>query len=461
MADEISHDSRKNPLCFVLMPFGIKTDVLGRPTNFDAVYQRIIAPAIQMAGLDPVRADEERIGGTIHKPMFERLMMCPYAVADITGANPNVYYELGIRHALRPRATVVMFSQGTVLPFDVALLRGIPYHTDEKGEPVDPQAHVETIAKIMRAARDNPHDDSPMFQLIENMPRTEVDHSKTDLFRESAAYSEKYKQRLEAARKEGAAAVRTVLADPALDNLLEVEAGVIIDLYLSLRAVKAHGAMIDLYKRMPAPLQRSKMMREQLGFALNREGRHEDAEKVLKEVIAEFGPSSETNGLLGRVYKDRWEVAKKDRRPEARNFLRRAIESYVTGFQADWRDAYPGINAVTLMEMQDKPDPMQAEILPVVKYAATQKARRSADYWDYATLLELAVLGRDPDDADTHLADVLAMVTEPWQLDTTERNLRLIREMRTGRGEDAAWIGGLEEALRTKRSEMEPQQSPT
>jgi hypothetical protein len=377
MADELP----KNPLCFVLMPFGIKTDVLGRPTNFDAVYRRIISPAVQLAGLDPVRADEERIGGTIHKPMFERLMMCPYAVADITGANPNVYYELGIRHAMRPRATVVMFSQGTVLPFDVAMLRGIPYHTDDKGEPLDPQTHIETIAKIMRAARDNPHDDSPMFQLIENMPRIEVDHSKTDLFRESAAYSEKYKVRLESARKDGADAVKAVVADPALTNLLEVEVGVIIDLFLSLRAVKAHGAMIDLFKRMPAPLQRSKMMREQLGFALNREAKHEEAEKVLKEVIGEFGPSSETNGLLGRVYKDRWESAKRDKRPEARNFLRRAIESYVTGFQADWRDAYPGINAVTLMEMQDKPDPMQAEILPVVKYAATQKARRSADYW--------------------------------------------------------------------------------
>src|SRR5260221_12487186 len=66
--------------------------------------------------------------------------------------------------------------------------------------------------------------------------------------------------------------------------------------------------MIDLYERMPPPLQRAKMMREQLGFALNREERFEEAEKVLKQVIAEFGPSSETNALLGRIYKDRWEI---------------------------------------------------------------------------------------------------------------------------------------------------------
>ena len=49
-------------------------------------------------------------------------------------------------------------------------------------------------------------------------------------------------------------------------------------------------------------------MREQLGFALNREGRFAEAEKVLTEVIAEFGPSSETNALLGRIYKDRWDA---------------------------------------------------------------------------------------------------------------------------------------------------------
>ena len=78
------------PLCFVLMPFGRKPEGTGRIIDFDAVYNQIIAPAIEAAGMDPVRADQEEIGGTIHKPMFERLMLCDYAVADVTGANPNV-----------------------------------------------------------------------------------------------------------------------------------------------------------------------------------------------------------------------------------------------------------------------------------------------------------------------------------------------------------------------------------
>ena len=215
--------------------------------------------------------------------------------------------------------------------------------------------------------------------------------------------------------------------------------------------------MIELFARMPQPLQRARIMREQYAFALNREGRAKEAEAVLKEVLHEFGPSSETNGLLGRVYKDRWEAAKTAGRIEARALLRNAIDTYLAGFQADWRDAFPGVNALTLMEMQDQPDPRQSEILPVVRYAALQKAKRNADYWDHATLLELAVIARDVGDAQDKLADTLASVpaTAPWQLETTQRNLRLIREVREKRNEDTAWIRQLEDALADKRGELE------
>ncbi|MEA2904085.1 MAG: hypothetical protein QOI12_1472 [Alphaproteobacteria bacterium] len=449
------------PLCFVLMPFGRKTDATGRSTDFDAVYREIIAPAVSGAGLEPIRADEEKVGGTIHKPMYERLMLCQFAVADITGANPNVYYELGIRHAMRPSSTVILFAEGTTLPFDIALLRGIAYKTDDKGVPADPQACIARIANQLREAQKNPHDDSPLFQLLEYMPRFEVDHSKTDIFRERFNYSKKYKDRLADARKEGATAVKEVLADPSLKDLQNVEAGVVVDLYLSLRDVEAHAEMVELYGRMPPPLQRTRIIREQLGFALNRIGKFQEAEKVLKEVLSEFGPSSETSGLLGRIYKDRWRAAKKDNRPDAPVLLKRAIETYLAGFQADWRDAFPGVNAVTLMEMQPKPDGRQAEILPVVRYAAAQKAARSADYWDYATLLELAILGRDQDDAGRQLGEVFAIIDDnipAWHLKTTEGNLQLIRELRATRGEDAAWIGGIEDALRERRLEIEAAQ---
>jgi len=448
------------PLCFVLMPFGRKTDTAGRVTNFDSVYRKLIAPAVEQAGLEPIRADEEKIGGTIHKPMFERLMLCHYAVADITGANPNVFYELGIRHALRPSSTVVLFVAGTVIPFDIALVRGISYRTDGAGEPVDTQGPMQAIAEHLRAARENPDSDSPIFQLVDDMPHQQIDHSKTDAFRQQVDYSKKYKSRLAAAVRAGPEAVQKIATEPALHNLNEVEAGVVVDVFLSLRDVKSHAAMIALYERMPPPLQRAKMMREQLGFALNREERFEEAEAVLKQVIAEFGPSSETNGLLGRIYKDRWEIARDQGRPEARSLLRRAIDTYLEGFQADWRDAYPGINALTLMERQDKPDPRRAQILPVVRYSASRKAEKNPDYWDYATLLELAVLADDREDAHDKLSEATAAQSEAWMLESSARNLALIRKVRETRNEDAAWIGDLESELLAKAARRTPKPDP-
>src|SRR4051812_48547555 len=85
------------PLCLLLMPFGTKDDpVLGK-VYFDEIYEKIIRPAVVEVGMQCVRADEEWVGGIIHKPMFERLLLCEYAVADLSMANANVYYELGIR----------------------------------------------------------------------------------------------------------------------------------------------------------------------------------------------------------------------------------------------------------------------------------------------------------------------------------------------------------------------------
>jgi hypothetical protein len=436
------------PLCFVLMPFGRKKDAHQREVDFDQLYARLIRPAVENAGMEPFRADEEQVGGAIHKPMFERLMLCDYAIAVVTGDNPNVYYELGVRHALRPRSTVIMFAEGAALPFDIAPLRGIAYAVDAKGRVKSIETEIAALTRGLIAARDEHKDDSPLFQLIVDMPRPVVDHAKTDLFRKQIDEAQAFRKQLEAARAEGIAAVRAVAAHPELQDLRDAEFGVVKDLYLSYRALGAFDDMIALYARMPAPMRHNRTMREQLAFALNRAGRGREAETVLLEVNRDLGPSTETYGLLGRVYKDRWEAAEKEGRGfEARGHLKRAIDAYVAGFELDWRDAYPGVNAVTLMEMQDPPDPRQADLLPVVRYSASRHAANLADYWDHATLLELAVLAQDRPGAQSALGDALAVIREPWEPQTTARNLRLIQERRTSRGGDAAWIGEIVAAL--------------
>src|SRR5512132_2614367 len=143
-----SSTDQQRPLCFILMPFGSKPDPTGRPNiDFNRVYEEAIKPAVEHAGMEPLRADEEKTGGIIHKPMFERLLLCEYAVADLTTANPNVFYELGVRHALRPWSTVLIFAVGGRLPFDVAPQRALPYKISPGGAPDNAESARDILRK--------------------------------------------------------------------------------------------------------------------------------------------------------------------------------------------------------------------------------------------------------------------------------------------------------------------------
>jgi tetratricopeptide (TPR) repeat protein len=440
------------PLCFVLMPFSRKPGPGGSLIDFDAVYADLIAPAIAQAGLEALRADEEQAGGIIHKPMFERLILCDYAVADLTTANANVFYELGLRHAVKPCTTVLIFAaSGGPLPFDVGPLRGLPYTLGSDGKPARAEEDRVALVERLVAARAG-STDSPVFQLLEGFP--DIQRLKTDVFRNRVEYSRQMKERLAAARRAGVAELRKIERDltQTPQGLRDTEAGVVIDLFLSYRSVSAWADMVALVDRMAAPLAATPLVQEQLGLALNRVGESDKAERVLNELIAARGPSSETCGILGRVYKDRWDRAVKQGETfKARGLLTKAIAVYLQGFETDWRDAYPGVNAVTLMELGDPPDPRRTRLIPVVAYAVERRiAAGKPDYWDYATRLELAVLAKDQDAAAAALGDALASVRERWEPETTARNLRLIREARARRAETVAWAADLERELDTR-----------
>jgi len=431
------------PYCFVLMPFGRKTDESGRVVEFDQVYDTIIRPAVEEAGLNPIRADEEIFGGIIHKPMFERLMLCDYAIADLTTANANVFYELGIRHGIRPHSTILTFAKGMRLPFDVAPLRALPYKLDSFGIPVEADIHRKKIMERLKECR-NPIDDSPVFQLVSNMPRIDIARLKTDTFRDTVEYSHDMKERLRIARSKDSNAVAKI--EQEIGSIIDIDPGIIIDLFLSYRAVEDWQSMVNLVDKMPPMLVQTVLVQEQFGFALNRLGNHSEAEHVLTTVIRKYGASSETNGILGRVYKDLWK--KKAEAGQARiadGFLKKAIESYLQGFEADWRDAYPGVNTVTLMEMADPVDRRQEHLLPVVRYAVERRlAAKHPDYWDFATLLELNVLLRDQIQANKSLSKALTEIRETWEPKTTANNINMIRKVRELRGEKVEWIKEIE-----------------
>ncbi len=430
------------PLCFVLMPFGKKKDEEGKIIDFDKIYNDFIKPSIENSDLDPIRADEEQTGGIIHKAMYERLMLCEYAVADLSLLNANVFYELGIRHAIRPYSTITLFESSSRLPFDVNFLRSLPY--DRKLDNLE-ELKSQLTKKLSNAKSHNKDTDSPLFQLVEGIKPSNIEHIKTDIFRKQVEYNKEIKLKLEILRKEKNLEGLISLENEI--NLKTVEFGVLVDLFLSYRAVEAFKNMISLVKKMPKPLQHSIMIQEQLGFALNRINKRDDAINVLKEIIKNHGNSSETLGILGRVYKDKYKEALECKDNfMAQGYLKKAIDTYLEGFESDFRDAYPGINAITLMDISG--DERKDKLLPIVEYALKQKMKQSCDYWDYATLLELSIISENEEEANKVLFNVIDNIREPFEPKTTANNIRMLLEKKQQRkSKDFSWISEIIEKL--------------
>ena len=230
------------PLCFVLMPFGKKPMPSGVTADFDAVYHDLIAPAIEAAGLEALRADQEVSGGVIHKPMYERLILCDFAVADLTGANANVFYELGLRHGVRPSTTVLLYAGSERMPFDVAPLRALPYKLAADGKPSDVEGAGQALRKLLetaKAARGDENTDSPVFQLVDGYTAPDIARLKTDVFRDRAHYAVEARKRLADARRAGTDALKKAAGE--LGEVQNLESGVVLDLFLSYRALSEIG----------------------------------------------------------------------------------------------------------------------------------------------------------------------------------------------------------------------------
>jgi MAP3K TRAFs-binding domain len=319
--------SENQPLCFVLMPFGSKPDPGGGPNiDFNSIYRHAIKPGIADADMFPVRADEEKLGGIIHKAMFERLLICDFAVADLTTSNPNVMYELGIRHAARPSTTLTIYAESTPLPFDVNLLRTQPYRLEEDNELSESSAaelrHAVTghLRDLRTLAARQAFTDSPLFQLITRWKPQPLPLEAAEFFHDKVKQNERLKGQLRLIRQgsadveqrpallEGLASIRAE-ASAAGDT---VDAGVLTELMLSYRALEAWSEMIAVYEAMPISLQQQVPIRQQLAFAYNRRAEttqqaddRAHALDILENLEREQGSSPETSGMIGRIYKSR------------------------------------------------------------------------------------------------------------------------------------------------------------
>ncbi len=137
-----SGDNLGRPVAFVVMAFA---------EQFLAGYTTVIRPALERAGLECVRADAEA-QGHIHRQMFERILESRVVVADLTGMNPNVLYELGVAHSFG-RKTVVVVREDylTRIPFDVAPYRVLPYPAPADGDPLGHSVRVAAAVEKLAA----------------------------------------------------------------------------------------------------------------------------------------------------------------------------------------------------------------------------------------------------------------------------------------------------------------------
>ena len=121
--------------CFVIMPFGEKPDRDGRLINFDVIHRYIIVDAMKglkiLHNLDVecTRCDDIEKAGSIDTDMFNAILRADIAIVDITTGNPNVFYELGMRHALKENVTILIRQETDGLPFNIQGLRAIGYDT--------------------------------------------------------------------------------------------------------------------------------------------------------------------------------------------------------------------------------------------------------------------------------------------------------------------------------------------
>ena len=442
------------------MPFGRKRFSTGLQVDFDDVYERLIKPAVDKAGLEPARADTEMFGGIIHTSMLEKILLCDFAVVDMTMDNANVFWELGVRHGFWRTGTVLLRGDPpepvTRVPFDLNFMKYLPYHFDDQGTLRNPDDCAAKLSSLLVHSQDNVVVDSPLYALIQGVKPPEIERRKTDDLRlRFTSRKEPFYQELnEAFKQKDKGELNRFVAQFQIRCL---DSSAQMAIFLTFREKSMWREMVEFYDQMGACVRDSVMGREQYALALNRFGgpgseEGYKGEAILQDILEKRGDSSETCALLGRIFKDRYFGALQRCRPnEAMAHLDQAIEMYSRGFQADSRDAFPGINAATLMELRDEKKPSEyKDMLPAVKWAARQRTKsRSADYWDFATLIEAAVLDNDWEIIPPIVGRAMSKAPTPWMVESTVNNMEMILEVRRQRGQDCRQIEELLEVLRS------------
>ena len=167
----------ENNTCFVISPIG--KEGTENYEKFKEVLDYIIKPAIEDSGygLEVLRADEINRTGSLIKDILENIYNSFIVIADLTGQNPNVFYELGVRHSLKSKTVLIAQSMDDI-PFDIRDYRTIIYDTSAKGAIIFKTKLKEYLKEIF----ENPNNpDNPVLDRLGNI----IDHRIIELEKEN------------------------------------------------------------------------------------------------------------------------------------------------------------------------------------------------------------------------------------------------------------------------------------
>jgi hypothetical protein len=419
--------------CFVSIQFGRKQLPDGREFDFDSLYFDVIKPLLRDAGLECRRLDEYSASGIWHKTLLSEVIASDLMIADVTSGNANVFYELGIRHALR-RGRTILISGGGRSPADISLLPIVFYKPDDDGrltgkDADDFRAQLQSLLQQSQRATVN---DSPVFDFF---PELDVDLP-TELQRLRRRRVKTKSQRgFAQAVVDSPDQARGVLeqSEAEVRSAPEVDPSGYLNVMKGFRDLSDWDRVIALADDAPPELAQSPELRQLLALALNRRGRQEDQERaisIMHQQVAETGGDSESYGILGRIYKDRYDQAKKHGdETDAAAYLEKAINYYREGFNKNPRDYYPGINVINLL-LQRGDDAAREELKDLVPRVTdavqTRLGGDRVDFWDLATDLQLATVARDWARAEQRATSMMAQSPAGWMLETTSRDLHAV-----------------------------------
>ncbi|MDQ6813776.1 MAG: TRAFs-binding domain-containing protein [Bacteroidota bacterium] len=338
----MSDESKENDkgTCFVVMGFGKKTDFeSGRTLDLDKSYKNMIKPAVEAAGLKCIRADEIVHSGIIDVPMYEQLLNADVVVADLSTANKNAFYELGIRHALRPYNTIVICEdQAKTPPFDVNHILIRQYHHLGEDIGFDDVMKFRSIltAAITEVYDKNPRDnDSPVYTFLKDLNPPVLAAVKNLI---DAAENSKGNSDSANGNSNGLShSALMQMVDEAVKNEEWLEAKTFISKARKMQQANKQSEDPYLLQRMALITYKSQYPGEKEAL--------EEAKQLLSVLEPATSNDTETLGIWGAIHKRLHEITQDP------TVLSEAIRAYERGFYIR-NDYYNGINFAYLLNVR-------------------------------------------------------------------------------------------------------------